>query len=106
MDRRTPGIAAHACVALATAASLVACGSQGDGDVPELSQKSVGARGTTPKKCTVSSQLVPSCGAWWGFSPAVGGGQVAAASVRSYERQSGRPGDVYHGYHAGTELIP
>src|SRR3569833_343979 len=100
MDRRTPGIAAHACVALATAASLVAYGSQGDGDVPELSQKSVGARGTTPKKCTVASLLVPSCGAGRGDTPVVGGGQDAAASVRSFESQIGRPVDVFHGYHA------
>jgi len=106
MNRRTPGIAARACVALVTAASLAACGGQGDDGVPELSQKSGGAQSAAPRKCTVSSKLVPSCGAWWGVTPVVGGGQDAAASVRAYERQIGRSVDIYHGYHAGAQLIP
>ena len=98
---------ARALVALVTAASLTACaGATGGGDDPSvLTERSAGAS-ATPKKCTVSAKLVPSCGAWWGVTPAVGAHQDPAMTVRQFERRTGRSMDTYHGYHSGSQLFP
>ncbi|MDN3352513.1 glycosyl hydrolase [Actinomadura sp. DC4] len=103
MDRRMPW---RAFLALATATSLVACGGgPGGDDLPGLSDRSGGAS-ATPDKCTVSAKLVPSCGAWWGVTPAVGARQDPSSIVHAYERQIGRPVDIYHGYHSTNDLFP
>ncbi len=56
------------------------------------------------KKCTVSAKLVPSCGAWWGVTPV--GTAPPTAQVQAFERTTGRPVDIYHGYHSGAQLFP
>ncbi len=94
----------RAAVALVTAASLVACASgSGGGRSPGLSERSGSA---SPEKCTVSSKLVPSCGAWWGVTPVIGARQDPATAVQEFERKTGRSVDIYHGYHTGPELFP
>jgi hypothetical protein len=100
-----PGVAGRAFVALATAASLVACGITGGDDDPGLSEHS-GDPSASARNCTVSAKLVPSCGAWWGVTPVLGSRQDPATAVRAFERQIGRPVDIYHGYHSGTDLFP
>jgi Glycosyl hydrolase family 26 len=101
-----PGTAGRASLALITAASLVACAAgPGGDDGPALSERS-GSASATPAKCTVSAKLVPSCGAWWGVTPAVGARQDPTAVVRAYEHQIGRGVDIYHGYHSGSQLFP
>lgn len=53
--------------------------------------------------CTVSPILVPSCGAWWGVSPA---GSDPASGVAEFERLTGARTDIYHGYHSIGEMFP
>jgi hypothetical protein len=101
-----PGIAGRGSLALVTAASLVACAGPGNDNVSKRSQRNDSAASATSSKCTISAKLVPSCGAWWGVTPVVGARQDPTAAVRDYERQIGRSVDIYHAYHAGTELIP
>lgn len=88
-------------VAVATAASTTAC-SLGGGDTP----RPVAKAGGPPKKCTVSAKLVPSCGAWWGVTPVTGNRADPPAAVHAFEREIGRPVDIYHGYHVGSGLFP
>jgi hypothetical protein len=96
----------RAALAVATAASLVACAAgPGGDDGPALSEASGSASGK-PQKCTVSAKLVPSCGAWWGVTPVVGARQDPAAAVHDFESQTGRSVDIYHGYHSGAQLFP
>ncbi len=57
------------------------------------------------QKCTISSKLVPSCGAWWGVTP-VGTSQRPIAQVQAFEHKTGRQVDLYHAYHSGSELFP
>ncbi|WP_285571186.1 glycosyl hydrolase [Actinoallomurus iriomotensis] len=108
MDRRMPGVAGRAFLALTTAVSLAACGvigGNGGGDEPELAPRS-GDPSASPAKCTVSAKLVPSCGAWWGVTPVIGSRQDPVSAVTSYERQIGRSVDIYHGYHSYADLFP
>src|SRR5437879_4580997 len=103
MLRRMPG---RVVLALVTAASLAACaaGPGSDGS-PPLSERS-GSASAKAKKCTVSAELVPSCGAWWGVTPVIGARQDPAAAVRQFEHRTGRTVDIYHGYHSGPQLFP
>jgi hypothetical protein len=94
------GRLARVTIALAMAASMTACSSGGE-DTPEPVAKTGG-----PKKCAVSAKLVPSCGAWWGVTPAISSHGNPSAAVHAFERKIGRSVDIYHGYHAGTQLFP
>ena len=101
MDRRTPVAARRVLVAALTAASLTACAaSAGSDSLPEVADKSA----APTAKCTVSAKLVPSCGAWWGVTPAIGTRQDPRDVVREYERQAGRTVDLVHTYES-TMLI-
>lgn len=103
MDRRTPVAARRVLVAALTAASLTACAaSAGSDSLPEVAGKSA----TPTAKCTVSAKLVPSCGAWWGVTPAIGTRQDPRDVVREYERRAGRTVDLVHTYHQGSQLFP
>jgi hypothetical protein len=104
MTRRAHRTFTANAVALATAASLAACAGP-DGEVPQAAQNSKQPSGK-PRKCGVSAKLVPTCGAWWGVTPVTGARQDSPGAVHDFERQTGRPVDIYHGYHAGTELFP
>src|SRR4051812_1072882 len=103
MDRRMPRTAARAFLAVTLAASLAACAAGTDGDEAAGDDPSGNA---SPKNCTVSANLVPSCGAWWGVTPVIGARQDPAAAVRDFERKTGRSVDIYHGYHSGSQLFP
>lgn len=96
-------VAFRAFLALLTAAPLAACAGQGNDSLPDLTERSVAPAKT---KCTVSSKLVPSCGAWWGVTPVVGARQDPTAAVREFEQRIGRTVDVYHGYHQTNQLFP
>src|SRR3954453_13637308 len=88
---------------LALTMSLTGCAGTGPHDTPESMRT-----GTAPSsgKCTVSAKLVPSCGAWWGVTAVTGNRADPTGPVRDFERQIGRPVDIYHGYHVGNELFP
>jgi hypothetical protein len=93
-------------LAVVTTASLVACaGGSGSDDGPALTEQSGSASGK-PGKCTVSAELVPSCGAWWGVTPVVGNRQDPTSAVHAFESQTGRTVNIYHGYHSGAQLFP
>jgi hypothetical protein len=98
-----PRTAARAFLAVTLAASLAACAAGADGDEAAGDDPSGNA---SPKNCTVSANLVPSCGAWWGVTPVIGARQDPAAAVRDFERKTGRSVDIYHGYHSGSQLFP
>lgn len=90
--------------AASLATSLAGCAaSAGSDSLPDAATRSAAP---TPAKCTVSSKLVPSCGAWWGVTPAIGARQDPTDVVRGYERQIGRSVDLVHTYHQGPELFP
>jgi Glycosyl hydrolase family 26 len=96
--------AGRALLASLTAALLGACAAgQGNDSFPDLSERSAAP---TTTECTVSSELVPSCGAWWGVTPSIGARQDPTDVVREYEQRIGRPVDIYHAYHQGTQLFP
>lgn len=81
----------------AVAATLLFSGSSSprSGQAPQ-------ARG----ECTVSDQLVPSCGAWWGVAPVPGEGKDLRFALARYEDRIGRRVDLLHVYHRGNELFP
>src|ERR1700733_1132306 len=99
MDRRMPGTATRAFLAVVLAASLTACAGGAGGDAAAGDDPSGSA---APKKCTVSAKLVPSCGAWWGVTPVIGARQDPAVAVHDFEGKTGRSVDIYHGYHSGS----
>src|SRR4051794_13535682 len=104
MDRGMPIAAARAFLALSTAASLAACAAgQGNDSLPDLSERSAAPSKT---HCTISSRLVPSCGAWWGVTPTIGTRQAPTPVVRDYERRIGRPVAVFPAYPQGAQLFP
>ncbi len=59
---------------------------------------------TSAKGCTVSANLVPSCGAWWGVSP--DGHRSPAAGVADFELITGARTDMYRGYHQIGDMFP
>ncbi len=65
---------------------------------------------TTPTpvggNCTVSSMLVPSCGVWWGLGAVPLGSESYDQALTNLENQEGRPADLIHFYHTGTQLFP
>ena len=57
--------------------------------------------------CTVSALLVPSCGAWFGSTTNQFGTESGPAdSVARQEAELGRPLDIIHVYHSGSEDWP
>ncbi len=65
----------------------------------------------TPRHCTVSRLLVPSCGAWWGmYLDTDPGGTGLAAAVAREQRTLGRKLDVIERYHdfsdSGNGVFP
>lgn len=101
MSRRSSTSSRLARAALAVAVLTSAC-SHATEDTSEPAAGTTGA----PKKCTVSAKLVPSCGAWWGVTPVLGGHADPTTAVHDFEDQIGRTVDLYHGYHNGAELFP
>jgi hypothetical protein len=67
---------------------------------------SVRATFTHNAGCTVSAELVPSCGAWWGVAPAAFTSTPRTEALHDFERKIGRPVDIYHAYHRGDEIFP
>jgi hypothetical protein len=54
----------------------------------------------SPRPCTVTAILAPTCGAWWGmFLPTSTGGNGLAAAVAAQQRSLGRPIDLIERYH-------
>ncbi len=62
------------------------------------------ATATTAATCTVSANLVPSCGAWWGAS--VSGSGTRAQGLAAFEAKTGARTDIYHGYHSAGQMFP
>ncbi|NRQ34446.1 hypothetical protein HII36_21690 [Nonomuraea sp. NN258] len=56
--------------------------------------------------CTVTTRLIPSCGAWWGIAPEVFTGAQVTEALRGAESRMGVTADVVHVYHRGKELFP
>ena len=57
--------------------------------------------------CSVSSRLVPSCGAWFGSTTNTFGAETGPAdAVARQESELGRPLDIVHVYHVGNEDWP
>lgn len=57
--------------------------------------------------CSVSSLLVPSCGAWFGSTTNPLGAETGPLdSVARQESELGRPLDIIHEYHSGTDDWP
>ncbi|HEX6469537.1 MAG TPA: hypothetical protein VF069_10610 [Streptosporangiaceae bacterium] len=56
--------------------------------------------------CTVSANLVPSCGAWWGVAPAAFTTTPHTEALHDFERKIGRTVDIYHAYHRGDQMFP
>ncbi len=56
--------------------------------------------------CTVSSKLVPSCGVWWGLGAVPLGSESYDQALTNLQVQEGRPADLIHFYHRGTQLFP
>lgn len=55
--------------------------------------------------CTVSAELVPSCGDWWGAAVPSAGSNLGEA-VAATELQTGRRLDIVHTYHRWTQAFP
>lgn len=49
---------------------------------------------------------MPTCGVLWGVAPAAHTDVPRDGALRDFERKTGRPQAIYHGYHRGTELFP
>ena len=61
---------------------------------------------TTPA-CSVSSALVPSCGAWFGSTTnQIGGETTPGDAVARQESELGRRLDIVHVYHSGSDNWP
>jgi hypothetical protein len=106
MSRFLPPAIPRSALIVALVVSLAACASANAGNgVSDSADPSTGAT-KAPTKCTISKKLVPSCGAWWGVTPSATAGQHPFAQVHAFEREIGRPVDVYHGYHTGKQLFP
>ncbi len=103
MKRSTPVSIPRSALSVALAASLTACAVT-ETQTPDAPRRSTGPVKNAAKKCTVSPKLVPSCGAWWGVTPV--GTARPTAQVQAFERMTGRPVDIYHGYHSGAQLFP
>jgi hypothetical protein len=61
---------------------------------------------TPPAACTVDAKLVPTCGWLWG---AAAGGFSAIPrdeALKTWEKVSGSPTNIYHTYHRGDEMFP
>lgn len=59
--------------------------------------------------CTVSSTLVPSCGAWWGMwtdTSRTGSGGTWSSRLSDLEDDLGRRFDIVHNYHQWTDTFP
>jgi hypothetical protein len=56
--------------------------------------------------CTVTAQLVPSCGVWWGATANPLGGESWDSALGALETTIGRTVDIAHYYHASPELFP
>ena len=80
-------------------------GTEGDGG-PTGGGSPTGTPATRPRKCTVSANLVPSCGVWWGATPGAFGGQPPQQALSTFEQRIGRTLDIYHGFHKGTQIFP
>ncbi|GAA4234561.1 hypothetical protein GCM10023075_53400 [Streptosporangium album] len=65
----------------------------------------LGIRPSAPA-CEVTARLVPSCGAWWGVAPEVFTGRRPGPALEQTEGRMGRPADIMHVYHRGSELFP
>lgn len=61
---------------------------------------------TDQPACTVSAELVPSCGAWWGAAPMAYMNEPLQQSVPQEEQLAGRPLDIVHTYHTNGQLFP
>lgn len=62
---------------------------------------------TTVPPCTVSDDLVPSCGAWVGAStPSADGTFDYAVGLDEYEAVAGQHTDIQHFYKRGDDLFP
>jgi hypothetical protein len=83
---------------LAVALTAAGCGAPtvGSGARPAAAPAGTPA----PRHCTVTSLLVPTCGAWWGmYLNTDPGGNGLTATVASRERALGRPLDIVEVYH-------
>jgi hypothetical protein len=56
--------------------------------------------------CTVSVQLVPSCGAWTGVAPGSFTGRPIPKALAAFEDATGTPVDIVHIYTRSGELFP
>lgn len=65
----------------------------------------LGIRPSAPD-CEVTVRLVPSCGVWWGVAPEVFTGRRPGRALERAEERMGRPADIMHVYHRGSELFP
>ncbi|MFJ2028796.1 glycoside hydrolase family 26 protein [Streptosporangium sp. NPDC087985] len=96
---------------LALALGMGACGQPPA--IPENSPEPAAARvnallgiRSTVSACAVTDRLIPSCGAWWGVAPEIFTGRRPGRALARAERRMGRPADIMHVYHRGSELFP
>lgn len=96
MSHRLPAIT----LSLVVCVSIAACGMVREVAGPFPRQAS------PTGDCTVSAKLVPSCGAWWGITPAAFTSTPKPAALDEFERKIGRPVDIFHHYHRSPDLFP
>ncbi|MCU1360781.1 MAG: hypothetical protein JWN99_2070 [Ilumatobacteraceae bacterium] len=91
-------MARHRVIALAIAVATVASGCSGGGSATPT---------TMHGPCTVSSLLVPSCGAWLGATtPSADGSFDYAAGLAQYEGVAHNTPDILHFYQRGDDTFP
>ncbi|WP_433259095.1 glycoside hydrolase family 26 protein [Streptosporangium sp. CA-135522] len=97
------------CLALSLGMSACAQSSAVSGDPPEsVTARVNGMLGIHPSAsgCEVTATLIPSCGAWWGVAPEIFTGRRPGRALERIEERMGRPADIMHVYHRGSELFP
>lgn len=89
---------------LVLATTLAACSAAGT--APRAAHPSATPAAAASPACTVTSRLIPSCGAWWGIAPEIFTDADVETAVASAEARMGATADVVHVYHRGRELFP
>jgi hypothetical protein len=59
-----------------------------------------------PGQCTVDAKLVPTCGWLWGAAAGGFSETPRDEALRTWEKVSGSPTNIYHTYHRGDEMFP
>ncbi|SDT70684.1 Glycosyl hydrolase family 26 [Actinoplanes derwentensis] len=58
-----------------------------------------------PDDCQVGSRLVPTCGILWGVAPGARTERRGQRALAEFERKTGRPQAIFHGYHRGIRQM-